>query len=235
MRTAFKIAVVYFLVSVVWVGGSDWALARLFPKIFPTISLYKGWGFVLMTSLLLFLLLRNENRKRDEVERALRQHAIHDSLTGLLNRSCFMETLEKAIAQAERDDASIGVIFFDLDGFKEVNDQLGHDAGDRLLIEVGQRVLGLIRSADSAARFGGDEFVLLVRGDSDGVAALAWRLLEAMRRPFILDGSEIHVSTSVGYALYPDDGQKSTQLLRAADMAMYHVKGNVEAARSVSI
>jgi diguanylate cyclase (GGDEF)-like protein len=226
MRTAFRIAAIYFLVSVIWVAGSDWLLSFSPSRFFAVLGLLKGWGFVGLTSLLLFFLLQDESRKRDGVEQALRRHAIHDSLTGLLNRSCFMENLEKAVALAERNGAAIGVVFLDLDGFKDVNDRLGHDIGDQLLMEVGQRIGGLIRSADSAARFGGDEFVLLVRSDAEGLPVLAWRLVEAMRAPFLLAGQQVEISASVGYALYPNDGLKSTQLLRAADMAMYRVKEN---------
>jgi diguanylate cyclase (GGDEF)-like protein len=237
MRTAFRIAATYFLVSVIWVAGSDWILS-LGPQRFSIVlGLFKAWGFVGLSSLLLFFLLQEESRKRDRIEQALRRHAIHDSLTGLLNRSCFMENLEKAVALAERDGVAVGVVFVDLDGFKDVNDRLGHDVGDQLLMEVGRRIQGLIRSADSAARFGGDEFVLLVRSAADGLPVLAWRLVEAMRTPFLLAGQQVEISASVGYALYPEDGLKSTQLLRAADMAMYSVKergkNNVSAARNL--
>jgi diguanylate cyclase (GGDEF)-like protein len=224
MKAAVKISAVYLAVSIIWIGGSDWILAHLFPDDFPTISLYKGWMFAVLTAVLLYGLMRGEGDKRDKIEKNLRSLAINDPLTGLLNRICFVENLEKAIAQAARNNSSIGVIFLDLDGFKAVNDLYGHHVGDELLSGVGERILGLTRAADSAARFGGDEFVLLVQNDGDGVEALARRLVDAMRRPFSLRGAEISITASVGYALFPQHGTQSKQLLRAADIAMYRVK-----------
>jgi diguanylate cyclase (GGDEF)-like protein len=224
MKAAAKIAVVYLTLSIVWVGGSDWIFSRLFPAQFPEISLYKGWIFVVITAILLYGLMRGEAGKRDRIESDLRSLAINDPLTGLLNRACFIENLERAIALADRNGSSVGVIFLDLDGFKAVNDRYGHHVGDELLIEVGNRLLELTRAADSAARFGGDEFVLLVHDDGDGVEALARRLVEAMRRSFVLRGDNVFVTASAGYALYPEHGRQGKQLLRAADMAMYRVK-----------
>ncbi|WP_158240828.1 GGDEF domain-containing protein [Telmatospirillum siberiense] len=224
MKSATRISVVYLAFSVAWIGGSDWALSLLFPSHFPLISLYKGWVFALVTALLLYGLMRREAAKRDRVERELRSLAVYDSLTGLLNRNCFIENLDKAIALAERDGSPLGVLFMDLDGFKEVNDRFGHQVGDELLIEVGKRLLFLTRSADSAARFGGDEFVLLVHNDAKGTETLASRLVEAMRAPFFLRSGEVRTTASVGYALFPEHGRQSRALLRAADMAMYKVK-----------
>lgn len=215
---------VYLAFSVAWIGGSDWALSILFPTHFAIFSLYKGWLFVLVTAILLYGLMRGEAVKRDKVEGDLRTLAVYDSLTGLLNRNCFIENLEKAIALARRDGSRIGVLFLDLDGFKDVNDRFGHQLGDELLIEVGQRLLSLTRSADSVARFGGDEFVLMVHNDAEGTEILARRLVELLRRPFLLRSGEVRTSASVGYALFPDHGRQSRTLLRAADMAMYKVK-----------
>ncbi|HXP96677.1 MAG TPA: GGDEF domain-containing protein [Telmatospirillum sp.] len=226
MKAAAKIAVVYMTLSIVWVGGSDWIFSHLFPAQFPEISLYKGWIFVVVTAILLYGLMQGEAGKRDRIESDLRALAINDPLTGLLNRTCFIENLERAIALADRNGSPIGVIFLDLDGFKVVNDRYGHHVGDELLVEVGNRLLELTRAADSAARFGGDEFVLLVHDDADGVETLARRLVEAMRRPFMLRGGCVSVTASAGYALYPEHGRQGKQLLRAADMAMYRVKGS---------
>ena len=224
MKAAIRIASVYLLVSIVWVSASDWVFAALFPADFPTISLYKGWIFVALTSILIYVLLRGEGEKRDLVEGELRALAVYYSLTGLLIRACFIENLEKAIALAAREDGHVGVVFLDLDGFKEVNDNHGHHVGDELLVEVGKRLDEVIRSSDSAARFGGDEFVILVRNDREGTERLANRLVDAMRRPFDLHGAEVTVTASVGYALYPEHGEQGGQLIRAADMAMYRVK-----------
>jgi diguanylate cyclase (GGDEF)-like protein len=224
MKTAAKISFVYLVISIGWVGGSDWLLSGLFPSQFPIISIYKGWAFVMITAALLYGLMQNETRKRDKIEGHLRSLAIYDPVTGLLNRTCFVENLEKALALAERNASSVGVIFLDLDGFKAVNDQYGHHSGDELLSEVGKRLIGFTRTADSAARFGGDEFVLLVHNDAKGTEALSRRLVEEMRRPFVLQGAPARITASVGYALFPDHGRHSKQLLRAADMAMYQVK-----------
>jgi diguanylate cyclase (GGDEF)-like protein len=224
MKAATKISVVYLVISIAWIGGSDWILSTLFPSNFPIISLYKGWVFVAITALMLHALMRSEARKRDRIEGDLRSLAVYDSLTGLFNRTCFIETLEKAIALAERDGSSVGVIFLDLDGFKAVNDRYGHHVGDELLIEVGKRLIELTRTADSAARFGGDEFVLLVHNDASGTEVLARRLVEAMRRPFDLRGVVVSITASAGYALFPEHGRQGKQLLRLADMAMYRVK-----------
>ena len=224
MKAAAKISVVYLIVSILWIGGSDWTFSHFFPDEFLTISVYKGWVFAAITAGLLYGLMRREGDKRDKVEKTLRSMAVNDPLTGLLNRVCFVENLEKAIAQASRNGSTLGVIFLDLDGFKAVNDLYGHEAGDELLIDVAKRLLELTRAADSAARFGGDEFVLLVHNDSRGVETLARRLVEAMRSPFTLCGREIFITASVGYALFPGHGRLGKQLLRAADLAMYRVK-----------
>lgn len=226
MGPAFWISLVYFCASVVWITGSDWLLSVLFPQGFAILSMCKGWGFVLLTSLLLYVVLRREGARRDRVEAALRRTAIHDSLTGLLNRSCFLDVLGRALALSTRDGGTLGVIFLDLDGFKMVNDRLGHTCGDQLLIEASGRIVERIRSSDSAARFGGDEFVMMVRGSAKGIDALAWRLVEAMRLPFRLDGDDIRISASAGVALFPEDGLTPAQLLIAADRAMYRGKAD---------
>jgi diguanylate cyclase (GGDEF)-like protein len=119
-------------------------------------------------------------------------------------------------------------MLLDLDQFKEVNDTLGHAVGDKLLQDVGKRLTGLVRKSDTLARMGGDEFVLIsmfpgIKGEGDA-AKIAQRILEAFRRPFVLDGHGICITASIGIAIYPHDGQDTDTLMRSADIAMYRAK-----------
>ncbi|MDR3437355.1 GGDEF domain-containing protein [Telmatospirillum sp.] len=225
MTLAIKITVAYLCVSSAWMCGGDWLVSAMFPLNFADIGLYKGWAFLLTSAVFLYVLLFKESTRRDAVERELREQAIYDSLTGLLNRACFIEHLEKAIANAARERRKVGVAFIDLDGFKEINDRFGHQAGDQLLCEVGRRIHRVVRACDSAARLGGDEFVVLVQGDqTGGMRRLAERLSLALREPFCVSGTELSLTASVGLAFYPEHGLQGQQILEAADMAMYRVK-----------
>ncbi len=165
--------------------------------------------------------------ERKAAEQRIEQLAYSDMLTGLPNRWMFQDRLSKALAAAERDGRQVGVMFLDLDHFKDVNDTLGHDFGDRLLQAVAQRLAVSTREADSLARLGGDEFVVILTNPAglEGVAAAAERIQTAFRQPFELEGRQIYSSASIGIALYPDDGKDVASLLQSADMAMYHAKG----------
>jgi diguanylate cyclase (GGDEF)-like protein len=226
MKAAIRITLAYMLISLAWISSSDWLVALAFPDRFTIISIYKGWGFVAVSSVFLYLLIRQDERRRDVIEQTLRRLAVYDPLTGLLNRTCFNESLEAAIAGAERNQTKVGVIFIDIDGFKAVNDRFGHQVGDDLLIEVSRRIKATVRAADVAARFGGDEFLALVIDpqQGEGTRLLCERLVTALARPFHVDDKDITVTASIGYALYPDHGTQCGQLLRAADIAMYRVK-----------
>ncbi len=224
MRISVRIAAAYAALSVAWIGGSDALLASAFPADFPSISIYKGWGFVAITALALYALLEREMKKRDAVEAALRRFAAFDPLTGLLNRSVFVDNLGRAVAQAERRRAEMGLIFLDLDGFKDINDQHGHRLGDEVLSAAAERLRETVRGSDSLARFGGDEFLVLVADGRDGTASLAVRLVEAIRQPFQVRGRTLSLTASVGYALFPEHGRHGEQLLHAADSAMYRAK-----------
>ncbi|MBN1173168.1 MAG: EAL domain-containing protein [Micromonosporaceae bacterium] len=149
--------------------------------------------------------------------------AFHDRLTGLASRALFTNRLEDLLSSS-RSTSPIGLLFVDLNRFKVVNDTLGHAAGDQLLVEVGERIVGALRSGDTAARFGGDEFAaLLAHMDAEGAASVADRLIEAIRKPYTINGKQIFVNASVGIAIgYP--GQSTDELLRNADVAMYHAK-----------
>jgi diguanylate cyclase (GGDEF)-like protein len=215
----------YLSVAAAWVMGSDWLVSAMLPTESAVIALYKGWAFLLLTAVLLYILLVKESARRDAVETDLRALAIYDPLTGLLNRACFMEHLERSLACAARARKKVGVAFIDLDGFKAINDRFGHQAGDLLLMEIGRRISRVVRAADSAARFGGDEFVVLVPDErARGLHRLAERLTAALREPISVLGTEVAITASVGLAFYPDNGLRGEQILRAADLAMYQVK-----------
>lgn len=162
---------------------------------------------------------------RVAVQKQLEYSARHDSLTGLPNRALFLEHLASAMAHAERYGSSFTLHYLDLDGFKEVNDTLGHQAGDDLLRELAVRLTGTVRAADTAARFGGDEFAVLQRGTSDRHAAglLAERLIHATARPFEIDGHSAHVTLSVGIA-FETAGDDPEDIIRQADRALYRAK-----------
>ncbi|MBY0430711.1 MAG: GGDEF domain-containing protein, partial [Rhodospirillales bacterium] len=164
-------------------------------------------------------------RKEDET-RIWRQ-ANFDALTGLPNRSMFNDRLDQAVTQASRDKARFAVAFVDLDGFKAVNDTLGHAAGDLLLKETAQRLKKMLRASDTVARLSGDEFTMILHsGNPEGVAEVARRLIDSLTEPFLLDGKPAHVRASVGIALFPAHGEDAESLLRRADAAMYRAKRN---------
>ncbi|MGE5507785.1 MAG: EAL domain-containing protein [Chitinophagales bacterium] len=161
-------------------------------------------------------------------ERAIHYLAYYDQLTGLPNRSLFYDRAAQAIAHARRSGEHLGVLFIDLDFFKTVNDTMGHNTGDQMLRAVGERMREAIRSEDTLARTGGDEFVALIQsGDgTESVARSAQRLLDALQPPFVLREQEYQVTASIGIAVYPTDGQDVVTLLQHADMAMYWAKEN---------
>ncbi len=167
---------------------------------------------------------RNVSERR-EFERRLEHQATHDHLTGLPNRALFAEQLAGTLAEAQLPGPPIAVCFLDVDHFKYVNDSRGHTTGDELVVEVARRIESMARGSDLVARFGGDEFAVLVQGLSDrkGAVAYAWRLLTAFDRPFVLDGVECFVSASVGVA-FGLRGDDPNDVLRQADAAMYHAK-----------
>ncbi len=148
-----------------------------------------------------------------------------DALTGLPNRRLLTDRAEFALAMAQRDGTPFAVLFLDLDRFKHINDTLGHWVGDRVLIDVAERITSCLRQVDTVARLGGDEFVMLLhQADAPGAEATAQRVIEAMARPFVQGGLSFTVTCSIGIALYPNDGHSMETLLRHADKAMYSVK-----------
>jgi len=159
-------------------------------------------------------------------EERLYRLANYDSLTDLPNRGLFRENLAKALAWAARNRRKVAVLFLDLDRFKLINDTLGHNAGDALLLDVAHRLKGCVREADTVARMGGDEFTIVLTDlpDADSAATAARKILEVMAVPFTIEGRELFITTSIGISLYPRDGEHLEDLLKAADMAMYHAK-----------
>lgn len=167
-----------------------------------------------------------EVKERQRFEQELRHQAMHDTLTGLPNRALLMDRIEQAIELARRRDHSLTLVFLDLDRFKLVNDSLGHAAGDELLCMVTRRIGRLLRSGDTFARLGGDEFVLLLPHPmpADILANLTSRLSRVVARPVLIAEREVSVTCSLGYSVYPQDGEDATTLLKSADAAMYAAK-----------
>jgi diguanylate cyclase (GGDEF)-like protein/PAS domain S-box-containing protein len=165
-------------------------------------------------------------RKRTEEE--LAYMATHDALTGLPNRWLLNDRLTLELARAQRHQQKLTVMLLDLDDFKRVNDTLGHTVGDKLLQDVGKRLTSFVRKSDTVARMGGDEFMLMLlfpRIKEDGDAArIAQRILAAFRKPFTFDSHEIRITTSIGIAIYPNDGKDADTLIKNADIAMYRAK-----------
>jgi diguanylate cyclase (GGDEF)-like protein len=162
--------------------------------------------------------------ERRAFERQLEHQAFHDPVTGLANRALFNERVRHAVARARREQAGVAVVFLDLDDFKTINDGLGHAAGDAVLVEVAKRIATSVRAVDTAARFGGDEFAILLE-DVDGAQAAAdgaERVLEALAEPFAVEGHEIAVRASVGISFA--EGGDAEALVRNADAAMYIAK-----------
>ncbi len=157
-----------------------------------------------------------------------RAHAlsIQDALTGLVNRRSLIAQLEHAVATADRNKSEFALLFLDLDKFKHINDTLGHETGDELLRQVAARLLASVRASDVVARLGGDEFVVLLggAGASANAARVARKIEQAHRLPFDINGQRVHTSTSIGIGLYPQDAANAAQLMKNADIAMYHAK-----------
>ncbi|MBU0752247.1 MAG: diguanylate cyclase [Gammaproteobacteria bacterium] len=153
--------------------------------------------------------------------------ASHDSLTGLPNRRMFLDRLDHALARARRSGEHMVLLFIDLDHFKEINDRLGHAAGDVVLRAAAERMHGVVREIDTVARLGGDEFIILLDGahDAEAIAHVASKVLECLAAPVSYKEEELRIGASIGIGQYPQDGGNATELIAAADRAMYQAKG----------
>ena len=168
---------------------------------------------------------------RDVTEQALAEekvwhNAYHDQLTGLPNRRLFLDRLEREVKHAKRSNLSLAVLFMDLDGFKEINDSFGHEAGDRILSDVARRLTDCVREEDTVARLGGDEFTVIFAGVKQRKDAelVAQSVVDALAMPFAIARRSVYIAASVGISLYPEDATSPEALLRSADQAMYTTK-----------
>lgn len=171
------------------------------------------------------VVLRDITEKKKH-EQYIRYLALHDKLTGLANRELLSDRINSAAERRKRDDQKNAIIYLDLDGFKPINDTMGHDAGDEALIEIGRRIEDAIRGSDTAARIGGDEFVVLLEGvkANQEISTIAGRIIESINAPLRVDSKVFHVGASMGISVYPDNTSDHGELLTMADKAMYHVK-----------
>jgi diguanylate cyclase (GGDEF)-like protein len=223
---------VFQAVESVMVGGQPWLVVfkqtnSEFDAMAQSARSTLGGGLVL--SLLLFGFTRLQARAwaiNARHQSDLQQMALHDGLTGLANRALLEDHLPQAIAAAERRQRRLAVLFLDLDGFKDINDSLGHAAGDELLRSVASRLQSCVRKSDTVSRHGGDEFVVLLTDIDrvDHAADRAQEIINAIGVPHRLGAHTVETSVSVGVSIYPDDGRQPTALLQAADAAMYQAK-----------
>ncbi|MFO1036724.1 MAG: GGDEF domain-containing protein [Geminicoccaceae bacterium] len=180
-----------------------------------------GVGLALLTA----VVLSHAKRAAAMVSHA-EAMALHDPLTALPNRRLFQDRLERALAAIRRDEGRVALLLIDLDWFKDVNDRLGHAAGDDLLREVAGRFLASLRETDTVARIGGDEFAVVQTGlnQPDGASRLADRLIQRLTAPFDLADGSANIGCSIGIAIAPWDGTDATSMLRRADAALYAAK-----------
>ena len=152
--------------------------------------------------------------------------ALTDPLTGLANRRLLDDRLTMALARARRDDAAMAVIYLDLDGFKKINDTLGHGGGDALLKLVAERLTETVRDGDTVARLGGDEFAIALSQvqDADDASAVAAKVILSVARPYLIAKHPVHVTASAGIAVYPAHGRDAESLMKSADAALYEAK-----------
>ena len=152
--------------------------------------------------------------------------ALNDPLTGLANRRLLADRMSMALVHARRNKSAMAVVYLDLDGFKQINDTLGHGAGDVLLKMVAERLVATVRAEDTVARVGGDEFILALWHVSgiDYTATVASRAIEAVSQPYDIEGTTVTITTSAGVSIYPDHGEDADTLMKSADLALYEAK-----------
>jgi diguanylate cyclase (GGDEF)-like protein len=172
--------------------------------------------------------LKTQILEKERAEESLEYIAYHDELTGLPNRNLLLDRINHSIKTAERNKQSLGVLFLDLDRFKVINDTLGHEIGDKLIVEVSNRLLQTLRQEDTISRNGGDEFVVVIKQmtSSNEVILIAQKIIENLTHIFEIDSHKIHIGSSIGISVYPNDGQSAIELVRNADTAMFSAKNN---------
>lgn len=198
----------------------------------PGLDAVRGWTRAIAlacfaVALVLAWYLDRTGRRLEQSEAQVRQLALHDSLTGLANRVLLEGRYRQAAEVARREGHRLALLYLDLDDFKPVNDQYGHETGDHVLRAVAQRLGGDLRQSDTVARVGGDEFVVLLGRVSspDDALGVAEKIVERLQQPFVIDGIEFVIGASIGIALQPDHADELSALMRCADQAMYTVKG----------
>jgi len=193
----------------------------------PSMALSGTASLLSFALMLAFLRSRDRQfRSLEESRRAIEHLALHDALTGLPNRFLMLGHLEQALSLALRHDMKVGVLFLDLDGFKPINDRLGHPVGDIVLQEVARRLLSCIRNCDTASRYGGDEFVIVLTElwGAENAALATDKVLAALEQPIQIGPEKVQISASIGIAIFPNDGCDAKGLIDAADKAMYEAK-----------
>jgi diguanylate cyclase (GGDEF)-like protein len=211
---------VYFLAAASWMFRDQFIASSIYLG-FADLVFHALIGLGMVTSLL------EDEREAAIIAATEAEHlAYHDPLTGLPNRPLFIDRLIVALAQAERQNTKVAVLFCDLDRFKEINDSLGHSVGDELLRQVAQRIENSVRGVDTVARFGGDEFTLIIQNlrEPEAAATVARKILETLRAPFYSGEHELYIATSIGISIFPADGRNPEALLKNADTAMYRAK-----------
>ena len=166
--------------------------------------------------------------ERKQLQLKLEEMATHDYLTGLPNRVLLLDRFNIAAALARRNKVRLAVMSLDLDKFKSINDALGHEAGDQVLKAIGTRLTGIIRASDTVARIGGDEFILVMleTNHMEDATVIAQKILDSFTEPLLIDGHQLHLSTSIGIAIYPEDAEDMETLTRKSDAALYYSKGH---------
>lgn len=166
--------------------------------------------------------------ERKEMEVRLLYAAGHDDLTDLPNRTLLLDRLQASLTLAEREQVGLSVLFIDIDGFKDINDGYGHAVGDLLLQQIASRLSGCVRKSDTVGRLGGDEFLIILNkvNNTENAALVAEKIRAALSEAFVVEGSTLSVSASIGIAKYPENGKQSLDLVQSADQAMYHAKNN---------
>jgi diguanylate cyclase (GGDEF)-like protein len=179
-------------------------------------------------------LLHEKARNQSRLLEAL---ALNDPLTGLANRRLLGDRISMALAHAHRNKSSMAVIYLDLDGFKQVNDTLGHGVGDVLLKMVAERLFETVREEDTVARLGGDEFILILWhvDDTDYAATVASRTIESVSQPYDIEGNNVSITVSAGVSIYPDHGKDEESIMKSADQALYEAKNEGKNTYRISV